>query len=194
MKKHVFLMVLFLLAGGAMLRAQVKFGLKTGVNLANVSLKGAPEENLASSNLTGFAVGPMFEATIPVIGLGLDAAVLYSQQGFKVERESYKLNTLEVPVNLKWKLTLLKLIGVYATAGPYLQFNLSEDVREQLKAKSFGTGLNLGAGVELLNHLQVGVNYQRGLTDDFDSITFQNVLHGLKGKTSTWSVTAAYLF
>jgi hypothetical protein len=199
MKKYVllviFFMVFFLLAGGVMVRAQVKFGLKTGVNMANVSLDGPVAGNLALSNLTGFKAGPMLEVAIPVIGMGLDAAVLYAQQGFKqptaTGKESYRLNTLEMPVNLKWKLTLLKLIGVYGTAGPYLQFKLSENLTNQFKAKTFGAGLNLGAGVELLGHLQVGANYQWGLTENYGSVSG---VSSLKGKTSTWSVTAAYLF
>jgi hypothetical protein len=195
MKKYLVWTIVFLFAAGPMARAQMRFGLKTGVNMANVSLTGPVGDNLALSNLTGFTAGPMIEATIPIIGLGLDAAVLYSQQGFKTKidnvGETFKLNTLEVPVNLKWKLTLLKVIGVYGAVGPYLQFKLSENLVDQFEAKSFGTGMNLGVGAELLNHLQIGVNYQLGFTEDY-----RIPVHGTveKAKTATWSVTAAYLF
>lgn len=51
--------------------------------------------------------------------------------------------------------------------GPYVGFRVGGDklwdipgsVGDQLKAKSFNAGLNLGAGVELIKHLQVGFNY-----------------------------------
>jgi hypothetical protein len=198
MKKSTVLMIVFLLMAGISANAQLKFGLKTGVNLANVSIDGPLTDNLATSNLTGFMVGPMLEATVPVVGLGLDLAVLYSQQGFKFSdgglEKTYKSNTLEVPVNLKWKLVFFKLIGVYGTAGPYVSFRLSDSLKDQFKSQSFGTGLNFGAGVEVLRHLQVGVNYQKGLTDDFSSLGTIQAWTDKKGKTSTWSVTAAYLF
>jgi opacity protein-like surface antigen len=187
------MMLLFLPVGGISVQAQLKFGIKAGINLENASLKGDVLDNLDSNNFTGFQVGPMLEFTIPVIGLGLDVAALYSQQGMKVSGEDIQLNNLEVPVNLKYKLSFFKLLGVYGTAGPYINFKLSDSLQDQFEAKSFGAGLNFGAGVELLRHLQVGVNYRMGLTDDYQSI--ENIAGNLsKWKTETWSITAAYLF
>ena len=58
-----------------------------------------------------------------------------------------------------------------------------------MKAKSFNAGLNLGAGVELIKHLQVGFNYALGLTDDYSASKFE-----LNGKNRGWSITAAILF
>ncbi|MDR0541130.1 MAG: porin family protein [Dysgonamonadaceae bacterium] len=208
MKKSVVFIVLFLFIAGISAQAQLKFGLKAGVNLANASLKGNVLDNLKTENLTGFQVGPMLNVTIPIFGLGFDAAVLYSQDGFKYKSASeaageiyrtYKLNTLEVPVNLKYKLTLFKLIGAYATAGPYINFKLSDNLKTQFEDKTFGAGLNFGVGIELLNHLQIGVNYRNGLTDDYSKIKVAYLLPSLEtgkleGKTTTWSVTAAYLF
>ncbi|MDR2683474.1 MAG: porin family protein [Dysgonamonadaceae bacterium] len=197
MKKYVVFMGLFLLMGGISVQAQLKFGLKAGVNLSNISLEGPLADNLAISNLTGFKAGPMMELTIPIIGLGLEAAVLYSQQDFKFSKDelrnkNYKRNGLEVPVNLKYKLSFFKLIGIYGTAGPYIHFKLSENLQNQFNAQTFGAGLNFGAGVELLSHLQAGINYQMGLTEDYSANDFAGNL--LKGKTTTWSITAAYLF
>ena len=40
-------------------------------------------------------------------------------------------------------------------------------VVDQVKAKNFSAGLNFGAGVELISHLQVGFNYGLGLTDNY---------------------------
>jgi hypothetical protein len=40
-------------------------------------------------------------------------------------------------------------------------------LNHRLRQNLFGAGVNLGAGVELLNHLQVGVNYSIGLTDNY---------------------------
>lgn len=65
-------------------------------------------------------------------------------------------------------------------------------VADQVKAKNFSAGLNFGAGVELISHLQVGFNYGLGLTDNY-SIEKVNLSDGA-GKNRGWSITAAILF
>ncbi|MDR0682411.1 MAG: PorT family protein [Dysgonamonadaceae bacterium] len=212
MKKSSIFLIVLLFIGVITTQAQLKFGLKAGVNLSNVSLNGDLVKNLEVENLTGFQVGPMVEFTIPVIGIGLDAAILYSNEGFKlneatiqelnktIQAKSYKSNNLLIPVNLKYKLIFLNVAGVYATAGPYVKFGLNGDLKDQYESKSFGAGLNFGLGVELLNHLQVGVNYQLGLTEDYSSLKvpgltdMPNFTGKIKAQPRVWSVTAAYLF
>lgn len=50
-------------------------------------------------NSTGFFFGPMAEITIPVIGLGVDGALLYSQKGDKMEGLDMKQSGLDIPVS-----------------------------------------------------------------------------------------------
>ena len=194
MKKYFVFIVLFSLLGGIGAQAQLKFGLKAGVNLSaapDLTNVGTAFSALNANNLTGFQIGPMIEFGF------IDLAVLYSQHGFTVKKESiledYKLNTLQIPLNLKLKLGILpKLLKVYGTAGPYINLNLSTNLKEQIKEQTFGAGLNFGLGVELLKHLQVGANYQLGLTNDYKKFGLTDVLK--KDKPAIWSVTAAYLF
>jgi hypothetical protein len=84
--------------------------------------------------------------------------------------------------------------GAYLSAGPYAQFNF-DNFSEQIESKSFGAGLNFGLGVELLSHLQIGANYQLGLTNNFGDFKAAGVTVGeLEGKTKVWSLTATYFF
>ncbi|GHT01693.1 membrane protein [Bacteroidia bacterium] len=186
-----------MLAIGAISTAQAQFswGIKAGVNLIEADFSNL-ESNIDTKNLTGFQVGPMIQFTVPVIGIGLDAAVLYSQTGFELKGENYKQGSLLIPVNFKYKLSLLGVLGAYATAGPYAKFKLdSDDLYEDAKAKSFGAGLNFGFGVEVLSHLQVGANYQVGLTDNYnESSALQLAGNSVNSKDKGWSITAAYLF
>ena len=202
MKKSIFLLIGVLLLTLTTAQAQLKYGLKAGLNLSNVSLSGDIDQFLDTENLTGFQVGPMIEFTVPIINVGFDAAVLYSQQGFKMKDEegsySFKQNTLEVPVNFKYKVTALNVAGAYLALGPYAAFNLSDNLKEQAKTKSFGAGLNFGLGVELLSKVQVGVNYKLGLTDDFSKLTagddmLGNLITG-NAKQRGWTVSLAYFF
>ena len=199
MKKIVgFLMVALLALMALPANAQLKFGIKGGVNISSVHFNS---DVLKADNVTGFQVGPMIETTLPLVGVGIDAAVLYSQKGLETTsvggvKTSMKTDYIDVPVNLKWKFGL-PIIKGYLAAGPYVGFRVGGDklwdipgsVGDQLKAKSFNAGLNLGAGVELIKHLQVGFNYALGLTDDYSASKLE-----LNGKNRGWSITAAILF
>ena len=193
--KKTFLFVLLVLIAGvfvAPVKAQLKFGVKGGVNIASVHFSN---DVVDPSNVTGFQIGPMMEVMIPVAGFGFDAAVLYSQKGLELNNESMKTDYIDVPVNLKWKAGL-PIAKVYLSAGPYVGFRIGGDkiwnvIDSQIEAKSFSAGLNFGGGVEVLNHLQVGLNYGLGLTNNYG---VEKVSLNGDGKNRTWSITAAILF
>jgi len=199
MKKISIILVIFSFVLSSSIRADIRLGVKAGVNLANPSFN---TDALQTSNFTGFQVGPIVEFTLPVVGLGMDAAIMYSQQGVQLRGLNLKKtqNTLYVPVNLKYKFGLLGSFGGYLTAGPYASFKLSGDdfsvtldnIQSDLKSQSFGAGINFGGGFELLRNLQVGVNYQIGLTNDYKSFDTGNI--DLKGKIRIWSITATFFF
>ena len=207
MKKYLVFTVIAVLFMALPAQAQLKFGLKAGINLADVSFSNL-EGNLNPSNYTGFQVGPIMEFTVPIVGIGMDAALLYSQTGVNLNikgiqdvadiKETAKSGSILVPVNLKYKFGLMGFIGAYATAGPYVSLKVSDslgELKNKLETKSFGAGLNLGVGVELLSKLQVGANYQLGLTDNYEkSSAWQMAGNAFKGKNRVWSITAAYFF
>lgn len=190
MKKGIGLILALLILNVASVAAQASFGVKGGINISQVHFS---KDIINSDNLTGFQIGPMMEFTVPLIGIGMDAAILYSQKGLEYGRESFKTDYLDIPLNLKWKFGLPILKG-YLTAGPYASFRIGGDkiwnvLDAQIKAKSFGSGLNFGAGVEVVRHLQVGFNYELGLTNAYggDNETGD-------GKNRGWAITAAILF
>jgi hypothetical protein len=195
MKKNLFLLVALLFIGGITAQAQFKYGLKAGLNISKPSFSGDGFDDSNIESLTGFQVGPTIEFTVPIIGIGFDASVLYSQQGFKVKGgDTFKTNTLEVPVNLKYKISALGVVGAYLAVGPYASFNLSDDLGNQFDDKSFGAGLNFGLGVEILSHLQVGANYKLGLTNDFGASDAASVVSDFKGQQRGWTISATYFF
>lgn len=191
----------FLFLGIGQVSAQVRLGVKGGLNIASVHFS---TDVLQSDNVTGFQIGPMIEGSLPLVGLGFDAAILYAQKGLETktvsgEKTSLKNDYIDVPVNLKWKLGL-PVMKVYLAAGPYVGFRvggnkiweLPGSMVDQVKTKSFSAGLNFGAGVELISHLQVGLNYGLGLTNNYSMESLS--LTKSDGKNRGWSVTAAILF
>lgn len=170
-------------------QAQVSFGVKGGLNLSKMDWKvGNLDINNVKENSTGFFIGPMIEATVPIVGLGVDGAVMYSQRG----SGDLKQQGIEVPVNLKYSIGVGDMAAIFFAAGPDFYFNLKDVDIAGIDKKDAQVGLNLGAGVKLINHVQIGVNYQFALGNSFDikSLTNANV----KNKLNTWQISLAYLF
>ena len=183
MKKVIsVMMVAVALMMAAPAQAQlIKFGVKGGVNMSELDFDGGYEGN--KDNATGFFIGPMAEFTLPIVGLGIDGAVMFSQRG----KNETKEQGFEVPVNLKYTIGLGSMAGVYLAAGPDFFFNLKDFNVEGGKAKKSQVAVNIGAGLKLLSKLQLGVTYQIPMGDSFE---WKN----LEGKNKTWQVSAAYMF
>ena len=179
--KKVFsvLMVAVALMMAAPAQAQlIKFGVKGGLNMTKLDAEG-----LKSDNSTGFFIGPMAEITLPIVGLGVDGAVMFSQRG----KDEFKQQGLEIPVNLKFSFGLGSMLGAYVAAGPDFFYNFKDLKIEGGEAKKAQVALNLGVGVKLLRKLQVGVNYQIPMGNSFE-------LGNVDVKNKTWQASLAYMF
>lgn len=212
MKKWITLFTVTVCLAMAMpAKAQIKFGVKGGLNLASASLSDAWDAKGNADNYTGFFIGPMVDITIPIIGLGVDGALMYSQKGTKISFDglgstTFKQQGIEIPVNLKYSIGLGSLASIYFAAGPSFYFNMKSDddftfnsVAGSLDYDKSEVSLNLGAGVKLLRHLQLGVNYNMGLTDSakakIDSPSSAwDAINGESYKSKMWQVSVAYLF
>ena len=199
MKKVKFLLVIaVLLTVSTTASAQFRFGVKGGVNIANAEFD---KDILKSDNITGFHAGPMIEAMFGRGGIGLDAAVLFSQKGFDTKEKSVRNTFLEVPVNVRFKFGI-PVINPYLAAGPYFDFRVSgdrvrdisyKDMKHQVESKSFGAGLNFSTGAELFDRLQLGLTYSWGLTNNYKTFDISKS-DSYKGKPHLWSINAAFLF
>ena len=184
-------------------QAQFKLGVKAGTNLSE-----APSDlkNIDVEGMTGFFVGPMAKFTIPVLGLGLEADVLYSRTGSEIEGEKINKNSIEIPVYLRYDFSLPILSNVavpFIAVGPQFGFAFG-DTKEELEIDNIKTkyqfkkSLNLGAGAILLNHIQLHINYNiaLGKTSEMTGITGVGSALGevVDSKTNTWQISAAYLF
>ncbi|MDR3142993.1 MAG: PorT family protein [Tannerellaceae bacterium] len=184
----VFLMTLIIIP----VNAQIGFGIKGGVNISSVHFNN---EIVSSDNITGFNIGPMVEIMVPYVGVGVDAAILYSQKGMAALTTDY----IDVPVNFKWKFGLPVIKGYFA-AGPYVGFKIDGEkiwkipakVNTELETKSFAAGVNVGLGVEVLRHIQVGFNYGLGLTNNYSGAYIED--KRIEGKQRGWAISAAILF
>lgn len=180
-------------------QAQIHFGVKGGLNLSKVSFSDVGE-NFKKDNFTGFFIGPMAEFNIPIVGLGVDGALLFSQRGIKIDGRTIKQNGLDIPINLKYNIGLGSMLAIYVAAGPDFYFDFeknkqiwnSKDMELRTDKKRTEVGINLGAGVKLVNHLQIGFNYNIPLGDTAKIIV--DDAEEASYKTKTWQVSVAYIF
>ena len=194
------LMVAVALMMAAPAQAQlIKFGVKGGMNFSKLDTDVKSWYD-AKERSTGFFIGPMAEVTLPILGLGVDGALMYSQRG----SGEVKQQGIEVPVNLKWSFGLGSMLGAYLAAGPDFFFNFKDmdDYEDLIKEKS-QVSINLGAGLKLLRKLQIGLTYQIPMNKSYDKYQYisvapeyssKGVVEDISVKNKTWQVSLAYIF
>lgn len=101
MKKILTIIAIACIAFATPSQAQVKFGLKGGLNLTSLSADGV---NNSISNKSGFFIGPTVKFTLPVVGLSLDGSALYDQRNAKIKGtdETIKSQSIQIPINVRY--------------------------------------------------------------------------------------------
>jgi hypothetical protein len=187
-------------------QAQVKFGVKAGLNVDNINLKDS-YGSLKAKNRTGFFAGVTADVTIPLAGLGADIAVLYDNKVIGIEdgmgNEANKtLHYIDMPINAKYTVGLSSLASVYVATGPQFSWNIGDRhwtpqyITQDWEIKKSEFSWNIGCGVTALSHLRVGYNYNIaiGKTAEFDLLAVG--VAGAKGKlkNNTHQISLTYLF
>ena len=204
----VFLVAAMMFATSA--NAQVKFGLKGGLNVTSMSFS---EDVFDASNKTGFFVGPMVKVTVPIVGLSFDAAALYDQKEADVKytgtdgelgKTTVRQKSINIPVNVRYGFGLSSLANAFLFAGPQWGINVgdknfkwNETSSYSLKKSNFS--VNVGAGVTLLSHLQISANYNiaRGKSADASLVKAAEALTNAgkdKSRNNSWQIALGYWF
>jgi len=187
--------------------SQIRFGVKADVGLNNPSFNS---DALKVENMTSYSIGPSIEAMILPLGvadLGIEASLLYNDNRMTVANLNGTTSEKEVanrylmlPVNAKLKFGMGMLpLRLYAAAGPYAGYLIQGDeldfnqAANDIKAKEFQAGANIGVGFEILKMLQVGVNYRVQLTDNY-AAEEPDWRDPLNGKSESWSITGSIYF
>lgn len=204
-------------------QAQVKFGLKGGVNVTNMKWN---RDVLDASNRAGFYIGPTIKFTLPILGLGVDASALYDQRSAKVNSSSMTLGTggqygnegsdilspseetitqkqIAVPINLRYGFGLGETAGIFVYAGPQFGFNVGGDEKLSVanvdwKWKDSNFSMNVGIGAMLLTHLQINANYNIacGKSGEISGVgdAITTSAKNVNAKSNSWQIGLAYYF
>lgn len=188
--KKILAALLIAIMGIGVANAQFKFGVKAGVNVDHLSANmGTFDKN----NRAGWTAGLMTEFQVPIVGLCLDLSVMYARMNSEKELENK--NFLLIPLNLKYKFQLpvvSSFLAPYIFTGPSFDFRLGKSTYEDFKMKTFQPVWNVGLGLELIKHLQIGASYGFGMNNIVK--TFVDDVEPIKLHNNYWTITAAYLF
>ena len=178
-------------------KAGINFGIKGGYNITNFSFS---EDVIAKDNQQGFFIGPSLKIGIPVLPIGFEIAALYDQRDAKLEGEKISQKSINIPINVRYELGLGDMAGIYVAAGPQFGFNIGDKKfsfsnANDYEMKDSNLSLNLGAGIRLVSHLEIGFNYNiaLGKTGGFNEVDGAKNLVG-NGKANAWQISAAYYF
>lgn len=209
MKKFLGLTLLLIIVATTTANAQFDFGVKAGINLPENPTLDIKELKSTLKGNTGWFVGPTAKFIIPVIGLGFEANVLYSQANVDIEDQSILTQSIEVPLFLRYELSLpavSKFIEPFIAIGPQFGWNIgdktftlnniAEIAGTEYKVKDSNISLNLGLGLILFNHLQIHGNYNLALEKSADITgSILNISKELAEiKSNTWQISLAYIF
>lgn len=208
LKKIVLIVASLLILSAPASAKIVDFGIKAGLNVNKLSFnKDFPKDLISNSNSTGWEAGLMAEFNIPIIGLGADVSLMYarmnnnasdaiSSNGGDFDGANAGKNFLMIPINLKYKFHLpvvSNYIVPYVFTGPDLAFKLDKEILGAMKTRTCQVAWNVGLGVQLVRHLQIGASYGFGITNLAKKTGLINA-SDTKVKNNYWTVTAAWLF
>lgn len=205
------ILTLALLAAGlffaAPADAQVKFGVKGGLNVTDMHLNS---EVFDKSNQAGWYIGPTVKVSLPVTGLGVDIAALYDYRSAKVtdpsnEEVKVKQQSINVPLNLRYGIGLGSLASIIFHAGPQIGFNVgdknfkwTDTSNYALKKSNFS--VNVGLGVSIAKHFELTGNYNIACGKTADATVLKTVQNMAgtavksKSRNNSWQIGLAYYF
>ena len=207
LKRLYVILLTTMLATTLQAESLVKFGLKGGMELMEMDFNS---DALRESNRAGFYIGPILKFQLPVVGLTVDASVMYNQRDLKVEDESVKQQSLLLPANVHYGVGVGDVVTIFASAGPQICFNLGDDIfqwkdkqnnNNKYSLQNTLISFNVGLGVTLAKFLEAGVYYNipTGKTGDFTWETLETELknqtwNSAKSKNNAWHVAIVFYF
>lgn len=186
--------------------AQVKFGLKGGVNVTSMSFSSSVFD---ASNRTGFFVGPTVKVQLPLVGLGIDASALYDQREARVTCDGYdtgqtlRSKAINIPINVRYGWGLSSVANLFLFAGPQFGFNVGDKDQKFTDSstwsiKNSNFSVNLGIGTTIMSHVQLTANYNIvcGKTSDVSvKDAAESVFNKeVRSRANAWQIALAYYF
>lgn len=169
MKKKILPTIVFL-ACVFFASAQLRYGISLGCGFTHPT--GKDIENVTIQGGSGFIGGLQLEYQLPMNGLAFGIATLYEHRPMNLNMvsetdepgkfsEKCGGDFIAIPIEIKYKFDIglfHNLISPYVLTGPDLAVRL-----KQAQGSSLHTGWDVGAGIDLVNFIQISGGYRFGL-------------------------------
>ena len=193
MKKLIVIVASLLIA----VSAHAQLGVVAGVTSSQTKFKNLEQANDAVKAATLYHVGLTYKLALGDL-IAIQPAILYNMKGSQIEGITgidsfdFKNGYLEVPVQLQVGFGVAGLARVYALAEPFVGMAITETTikglagQEKIEWEDFADkveyGFGLGAGVELINHVQVAVRYfwNMGAAKDAEINSLNDITNNVK--------------
>ncbi len=204
MKKITLLIAAMLLAtAAATAQTTSRWGITAGANFNEVHFKQT--DIVPSKRAWGPQVGVTGEMNFSGIGFGVEGSLLYTLKQGKVNygertiwssvgagNETVSMHYLDVPLHLKFKWR--RLGGLESTimpmlyVGPQFSFIVGASNKNLNSYPPVNVYLDMGAGVELIERLQLRAGYNFSIGQSFHT----KLLDDNVAKNRTWYVSATW--
>jgi hypothetical protein len=162
-------------------QAQMTFGVKAGLNMANASVNFGGEK-LTSDGIMGFHVGGILEMEL--------TKEVYFQPGLLISQKGYELSDfdasmkpifIEIPLNIGFRYHQKREDwGIFAQAGPFIGYGVAGKTEVGGESESIKFGSDEGDGITTesddLKPLDFGIN--AGLGFEYNNL-FATLTYGL---------------
>jgi hypothetical protein len=164
-----------LLIGQPKAQAQVNFGIRGSINIANVR-----DASFDTESITGYAFGGYARFTIPNTPFDFQPEILFSQKGFETTSgledpdlntaQTFTLDYIEIPLLIKLNLGRSRRVAPYIYGGTYLGVNIGSSAKtgelevdvQEFDETDYGFTVGAGLNISLLN---IEARYEGGLTE-----------------------------
>ena len=199
MKKLLFAALLLLLPMGFVQAIKLKpwrLGIEGGIDVDQFKTN---ESLFKPENRMGWFVGPKLKMSLLKSGIGFDVAALYHHNNLEYgemlgiistgNETKDDVHTLVAPLNLRYNFTQLKVVTFYVAAGPQFNWKIN-DIKspyQSIDLEDYYFDMNFGAGIEVVDRIQVGFTYKVPLQD-------MGKINGTTLKENRWTIRLGVFF
>ncbi|MCR5520159.1 MAG: PorT family protein [Bacteroidales bacterium] len=192
--------------------ANAQFGIIAGVTSTQTDYESAWAN---AKDINQFHVGATVKVPLP-LGFAVQPGIIYNMKGSSIgsitaegSESTFSIDSktgfLEVPVQIQWGIDLAGVVRPYVFAEPFVGYAITNETSTDFNVSTVNIentdeswdnvknrleyGFGLGAGVELIKHLQVSVRYFWNMGELYDE-NESSVVKSVKDAINTASTTA----
>lgn len=176
--------------------AQARLGVRAGLSLGHLRFD---RDVVNSDNRVGYCGGLLLDLGLPVVGLGVEASVMYTHRNNRLADDQcvYKRDFIDIPVYARYRMEIVGLSHVFAPlayTGPCFSILFSDNGPVNYDSRKTYTSWDVGLGADLFNRLRVTATYGIGLSKALEYVDREYTGSTVNGKERYWTVSAALLF